>query len=409
MKFLFLLALNCISPALCAQDFRKGFIVTLKNDTVRGLLSYREGIKAHKVCSFKASPEQEVVRYDPVQLTGYGFVNNAYFLSKTAETKDSTQEQTFLELLVKGRVSLYKYDYFYFMEKEGDGRLYKIISRDIAFEREGVVYKKKSTTYVGVVKTLLNDCQELNGDLDNIGFDEKSLARLVEKYNRCMGALPEVYKAKKSWFRGSVGVVAGVVQSRLHVSSEEGWSDYLAGTYRVSTAPLVGTTFALSSPRINERLSVLVEARFLKSSYTLEKEIVSVVNTQRASTSINVSQLHIPVGIRYTFTGQKISPFFAVGFSTAFALSKKGTVKREMQYPNSRAQVLPEEDLKLESGPSGLWAGAGMIFSMRPRWDTFVELRYEKTVDIVDPLARLKDHISSHVDSFQLTIGLRTK
>ncbi|AYB32465.1 outer membrane beta-barrel protein [Chryseolinea soli] len=409
MKLFFALVLSFISLGLYAQDFKKGFIVTLENDTVPGLLSYREGSKAHRVCSFKASPEQEVVKYEPTQLVGYGFVNDTYFSSKFAETKDSTSQQVFLELLVKGRVSLYKYDYFFFMEKEGDDHLHKIIRRDMAFERNGLVYKQKSTTYIGVVKTLLNDCQELKGEMENIGFNEQSLARLVEKYNRCMGASLAVPKAQKRWFKGGIGLVAGVVQSRLHMTSEFGWNEYLAGTYPVSTAPVVGATFSMSSPRINERLAVLVEARFLKSSYVLHKETVSVVTTQRGNSSIDISQLHIPVGIRYTFTSQKVAPFFDVGFSTGFFLNKKATTQRELQYPNTSPQVFPEEDLPLKSRQSGLWGGIGMVFSIHPHWNSFVELRYEKAGAIVDPDVRDKDRIGSHVNSLQLTIGLRTK
>src|SRR5882672_2033434 len=115
MKLLSLLLLSLVSSALYSQDFRKGFIITPQNDTVRGYISYREGLRAHKVCNFKASLKQDVVKYEPTQLKGYGFENNAYFASRLAEVRDSVYEQAFLEVLVKGKATLYKYDYFYFL------------------------------------------------------------------------------------------------------------------------------------------------------------------------------------------------------------------------------------------------------------------------------------------------------
>jgi hypothetical protein len=409
MKLLSLFLLSLVSAALYSQDFRKGFIITPQNDTLRGYVSYREALRAHRVCSFKATSNHDVVKYEPTQLKGYGFDDNANFISKLAEVRDSVYEQVFLEVLVSGKVTLYKYDYFYFLEKD-DGKLHRLIVKEVARERDGTTYIGKSTHHIGVVKVMLGDCEALRPSLEKFELNEKTISRFVGRYNQCFGGTAVVYKEKKSWFKAEIGILGGVSLSTLEVTSENDWNDYLTSPYHKSTAPVGGVSFLLSSPRLNERFGFLGEAQFVKSSYYSFSQIGSGSSIQRNYISITVSQVRIPIAVRYTFTGKKISPFVDAGFSTILNTRSSGSTTSELYSQYSHTVLLSEPvPLQLRNHQTGVWGGLGMVFPIHPKWNGFIEFRYEKASSIVEGGIRVPGDLTSSVTNLQLILGLRTK
>src|SRR5690606_24877667 len=98
------------------SDFREGFIIALKNDTIHGLVNFREGSKSYRFCDFKTSEETQVYTYSPDQLIGYGFVNDKFFVVKEVIVGGSGETE-FVQLLVGGLVNLYKFEALYFVSK----------------------------------------------------------------------------------------------------------------------------------------------------------------------------------------------------------------------------------------------------------------------------------------------------
>ena len=410
MKLLSLLLLSLVSAALYSQDFRKGFIITPQNDTLKGYVSYREGLRAHKVCSYKASPNQDVVKYEPTQLKGYGFENNAYFTSKLAEVRDSVYEQAFLEVLVKGKVTLYKYDNFYFLEKDNDGVLRKMVIKEIEQKRDGITYTGSSTRHIGILKVMLGDCEALRSKLEKFKLNERSLTRLVESYNQCGGSTSVVYKEQKPWFKTEVGILGGVSQSTLEVSSDYDWNAYLTSPYQKATAPVGGLSLLFSSPRISERFSFLGEAQFVKSSYYSYSEIVPGSSILRSYISITLTPVRVPIAVRYTFTGKKLTPFLDAGVSTIFNTSSNGSSRGELYSQYSHTVLMSEPvPLQLRSHQTGVWGGVGMVFPVHPRLNGFIEFRYEKANSIVQGYTRIPGDLTSSITNLQLILGLRTK
>src|SRR5688572_22358710 len=98
----------CLSELGFAQtDFRKGFVITLQRDTISGLVNYREGANAHEICEFKKLENLNATSYRPDEIFGYGFLDDKFFESRKVQEENKSPRVAFVEVLVKGMVSLY--------------------------------------------------------------------------------------------------------------------------------------------------------------------------------------------------------------------------------------------------------------------------------------------------------------
>lgn len=116
---IFFLSLCAIS-VYCRTNFRPGFIITNEMDTVYGKVNYRNDRLMCKYCTFKTE-KSDKKKYYPGEIIGYRFENDRYF-----ETTNVDGKPKFLEILIKGEVSIYYFCdenrsiYFF---KKGDSTL----------------------------------------------------------------------------------------------------------------------------------------------------------------------------------------------------------------------------------------------------------------------------------------------
>ena len=138
---------NQLKPLLCffllfiaklvyAQtDFRTGYIIDFKNDTLTGDIDYRGDILMGQVCVFKTQINGHITRYSPEDITGFRFKNDKFFVAKEIKGK-----KVFLEFLIKGKISIY-----YFRDSEGDHYfIEKIAGKLVELPyKEGIKYDNK--------------------------------------------------------------------------------------------------------------------------------------------------------------------------------------------------------------------------------------------------------------------------
>ena len=102
--FISLLILSALGHSLWAQhDFQKGFIITLKQDTLHGFIDNKNARNISKTCVFKSAEDAKPQKYAPEELRGFRFSNGKYFVSRKTEDADQINH-LFLEYLVDGVV-----------------------------------------------------------------------------------------------------------------------------------------------------------------------------------------------------------------------------------------------------------------------------------------------------------------
>lgn len=408
MKKLLLLALTIgtLETGFAQSDYRTGYVVTNRGDTLKGLIPYREGSKAYKFVTFKTKENQEAVTYLPPEIKGYGFENDKFFQSKTIAIKDETPKEVFLEVITRGTVSLYRYEKFFFVEKEDRGAQ-QLINESRQVEINGRRVLRNSNQHISTLNILLYDCPEVIAQVQKSRLDEKSLTHLIETYNKCKGAPGITFKEKKPFTKAIAGLVAGTNISQLeferHVSHRE-----LPGDFEVSAVPVIGISFDVLSPRISERISLNANVLYVNPTYHGYSIHNGTYYTERNYFTIKLSQLRLPISVRYTLINKNFNPYINFGIcGTVHARSSLIWVQEVES--NNTVQIYHNETQPGKTTQFGLWAGSGVIRSINKRLDVLVELRYEQTNGVSRTPGRTLAGPKSKVTNFQILVGLRIK
>jgi hypothetical protein len=78
-----LLSLSSLS-GFSQTDFRPGYYISLKNDTVYGLIDYRGEIRDSKVCTFRKDENSEPVKFEPKDIKAYRYTEASFIFPKTS-------------------------------------------------------------------------------------------------------------------------------------------------------------------------------------------------------------------------------------------------------------------------------------------------------------------------------------
>ncbi len=381
------------------NDFREGYIITNKNDTINGFINYREGLRKFKYCDFKEYENQNVISYEPNQIKGYRYLNDKHFISKVF-IKDDLKEKVFFEVLVKGKVTLYKYNGVYYVEKDDDA--YHELTNDlIKIYKDDKEYFKYDKRHISTLSYLLSDCTSIKEKINEVKITEKELTELIELYNDCIGEPSITFKENKPWFKTHFGLIIGVNSSKINFSSDYQNLEYITSDFDRSNSIMPGLYFDFISPRINERIAIHVGLFYLNSSYK-SSSIIEISNiTDRNEVTIELKQLKVPLGLRYTFPEKNFTPYFDLGVSDTFNVDSSSLWVLERER-NNVVETFEREALDIGENQFGFWGGIGVKKSISDKLSAFLELRYEQTSGVT-----LNDmYLQDNVMNFQFLIGI---
>jgi hypothetical protein len=405
MKLILFLTTLFILPefAFSQTDFRKGFAITNTKDTLTGLIDFKSGFRSYKFCDLKVPGDREVTRYTPGELSGFGFISDKHFESREITGKDQLVKKVFLEVLVKGYASLYRYEDQFFIAKDS---LFLHPLVDEVKERmvNGTLVLTHSNRHIATMNMLMSDCAVLQNKIQQLKLNENSLTTLVEKYNTCKGGITKTYKADQPWIKVMPGIVGGLNISKLKFQTG---LRHLDGSFNAFRSSIAGISLEVLSPRLSGRLSVQVAALYLKSNYNLFTSTADADNpsvARRDYVAINLTQLKIPFGFKYSFPERKITPYFGLGPSFTYHLRTRSYWSEELEAYNE-ILTTNTEALSIRNHQIGIWGSVGVTSPLN-KWMSFsIEARIENTNGILG-----STNLShSRVTNFQVLMGLRTR
>lgn len=387
--------------AFSQSDFRPGFVVTNQLDTIKGLVDFRDGSAANEVCSFKKSSSEAAISYYPGDIRIYGFMNDKVMESRQVVV-EKTEKSVFLEVVVRGTVTLFKLNDTFWVEKQGSG--FHQLSNNIAakYSVDDRTKVRNDNRHIATLNIMMHDCAKVKNDVEKVQLNRRSLTSLVEKYNKCAGDVQSVvYQEKKPWAQAKFGLVAGVNFSRLNTNTN-GVSDW-------QTSPTLGATMDVYFPRAGERVAFTTGLLYYSATYDYS------IHTVRRSGSkewvvddyfeFDTKQLELPLGARYTFPGKKFLPYVNVGIAFVGNLTRDVSWKQEITF-NSEVDVTYEEYTASQLIQTGFWAGVGVLTPLSKKLSGVIEIRAEKT-NGASGSSILKS--SSSIANYKFVVGLRMK
>jgi hypothetical protein len=366
MKYHFslLCTIGALLPAICFSqgDFRRGYVIKNNGDSLSGFVDYRIGTKSLKTAYFRASKKDATTKFTPEQIMVYGFRGDKRFESAQLPGKEG---KVFVEVLVKGQMSLYRHGGTYYVGKDSLIRLVKGEDRTLVTEKGNFV--KSQNSYAGVLNILLSDCQ-LQANATKL--NENDLSAIIQNYNRCKGTPGRVYKEAVPLWRINYQLLAGMNTSTLS-------GDFEKNAFRKDRSLMVGGGVDISFPKSIDRLFISFEANY--NSYITHSYIeTGSPQIRRTDYFIDASFIRIPFGIRYNFFHDHRTPYIKAGFVKLINLNAE---LRQFEDIEKNSIVTSSEktfDLKRDGG-LGYWGSVGFGQVVRGHIKVFAEFRIEKS------------------------------
>lgn len=289
--------------------------------------------------------------------------------------KIQTNESVVLsQFLVQGTANLFSWNKKFFLEK--DEKQYALETEEI---RVGTsIHRKK--TYMGILKSVMIDCPSIQNRLNRVQLTETSLSEIVEDYNICIGAKPFIFKAEIPLFRITISPLIGVSYTNLAVSYPKQFY-YVYGFFdsmnfkEINISPGIG--FNLYSPRIDDRVSLYVEARYLKTTFN-ERVISPNATLDDNEIKFSYSYLYLPVMIQNDIPIRiNQSIYYKLGLLLSLNLSNDYEhIKRSTNVPNSNPIV---DDTNFDYYPTqlGFTGGVGYKMKIGEKINYFTEFRFD--------------------------------
>jgi hypothetical protein len=222
-----------------AQDlYRKGFVITQANDTIRGLINDTEVSRNPVSIDFKETESSTTKSYSTKEIKAFAtsrgvyfeshqfkydadapakgessMLPDGYFASRSPEKFANTE--CFLEVLVKGTFSLYKYHdlndriHFLILDK-GKTQPEELLYRP--FKATGSTALNANESYKQQLVVISEArCPKIKSQITNVPYREKNLARVVTSINECLGdveKIPTVDSEKSETKKAKFGIVA---------------------------------------------------------------------------------------------------------------------------------------------------------------------------------------------------------
>jgi len=393
-----------------AQNFEEGYIVTIKNDTLRGFIREKEYGGTSFVIRFKKRiADHDPFLFKPSQITSYylkqfgeTYISRVVDLdvkpSRFGELENNgapkfVRDTVFLKMLVKGKAGLYVYEdktskVHYFLQTERD-EIKELIRVKFINIVTGAL--SENDIYREQLKQYLSAC---NQKYSNISYNESELEKVIVGYNDCVGsksvfvqqdyrpkAIPYVFIGGSS-AKGAFGGDDNYPQS-VNVSDIK---------FTSPISPIVGAGIEMVPAKASKHLSEALE--FLWTKYSFSGQ-TAVVNSAQKTASYAYSAGGLSISVKYSFNG-KVKPYFKLGLSGMFISEQKN----KMFYSSDIAGQNFSGPITTFSKTSfGYFAGFGVLFNR-----FFAEVRYGST-----QISSTSNNAVYYTTSLNLIAGYRLK
>jgi hypothetical protein len=397
MKNLFIVpAMLVITIQAFAQpDFRQGFIVTNSNDTIHGLIDYKNSRSNSKKCVFKEGVNAERQEFSPSELKAYRFIDSKYYVSKPVNTGEN-EESLFLEYLINGTVDIYYYvdrNGDRYLIDTGDGILHELKNETREVLLNNKAYSKMSKEYVGILKYLLRQSPSTVKKVDNLGLDHKSLIKIGQDFHNEMCPDEEciVYEKKLPKFKPILGPIFVLNAHSISVGSNFHKELFFLENSRFQSTffPTVGLFLKMNIPFVHERIFFYYEGTYSKEELHTNNIFIERLHGMHIHSDIRLAQkvFNNSFLIKYEYPKGKFRPTFRAGVFFNYYYRRNFSGNIDIRFPsgepNSTGKIIENP---FESADYGINLGPGIAFDIYKGREMFVDLSYQRGFGIGDKM-----------------------
>jgi len=422
LKSFILVLTVLVSLGVMGQDnFKKGYVITLDNDTLFGKINDAGGYKNSRLCIFKPKKEHKVTEYLPGEIKGYLMYRDKYYVSKQVADKDGSK-YIFMEVLIEGPVNLYHdrkstEKAFYIQKKDSNLILLENEEVQLRYKPEENIAVLYSPTYIlhnriyrDTLRYVFRDSKKISNQVESVEYDAKSLTRITKNYIAEQSLMNNyiTYERDLKMYRPRVGIYGGIQMTDLEIlptkrgvyTSDEPHS-IIAKTF--NTYP-VGIFFNFPLPMLNDKLSFQLELQANGIDY--EEEFDRTQSLNDTTFKIRTHTIGMPLMLKYELLKGFFAPSLGIGKEISFVYDSKVSIDK-----NSNLMVHPVQ--------KGGWFGeVGVSFKLAPKLSLFANARYHTIKNLIiekgnqnatyNSIVNSKHYIKEYETSYAtLLVGLK--
>jgi hypothetical protein len=377
LKYIPFLLCIALSIELSAQlNYKSGYLITAKNDSLVGLINDGGTIKNSRVCLFKADRKSKAVRYSPKDLKFYRFDKDKCYASHTI-FHNNEYKKVFTEVLVKGNVNLLYYwgnkETSFFIQR-GNGPMIGLLDREgiISPATTKLIDPKKALLFYDIYKdtlfTFFRDSKETLDKVDFLEYRMKPLIKITQEYNNltCSGQHCVDYVKDLTVSRESFGIYTGIGFSKVYYFGT--MDNNMAKSNIVPSIPF-GIFYNVPMPAVNSRLSFQIE--LITTGVTYRSGTIQFIETDSSFESKSRT-IGIPLLFKYSLpTKSKVTSSVGLGKETCFV------VYSNVLYNGQKNNILHMTQR------GGWFCEYGVDYKVQAKYSVFANLRIQSYSNLV--------------------------
>jgi len=283
MIFLFVYMLAAATGFAQNVNYKNGYIITNRGDTVFGQIDVRTNMINQSQCRFRTDEKSQPVVYKPFDITSYYCTDDGlYYISKTIEI-DSVKINTFVEFLVNGIMNLYYYEYktdkysdgsyyqyegvveYYFFEDE-TGKMYAVDKKPDKILSDNLT--KSDYLYRDITSYILRDAPNISRNIKNMQFNQKSFIEITKIYHNAVCTDRQkciVYQNPNPDKLGYIVLISPFIgynfcnYAYIYEFTTTSGEKYHSSLDVNTPSPTIGAELKIVNPRSNQFLGMQVE------------------------------------------------------------------------------------------------------------------------------------------------------
>jgi len=353
------------TSTLCQSNYKDGYLITIGNDTLNGLIDFRTDHANSLVCKYKKDEKAAEKTYNPGEIAGYRFINEGkYYVSRTIVI-DSLKRTVFLEFLVQGLLNLYyfpKGNGYYFFENK-DGSLEALTKK--ADEIIDNSKFKVDDRFKSKLSYIFRDYLPLALNTSKAEYNKKSMIVLTKYYHDHMCKSGEkciIFENdyKKNFTKFDFSAFSGFEFNDIQLND-------INLPKMHSFYPIVGIGLNISSPRLIKSVSIMLDATLSKISGAFD-----FTNTYMKYSQYNFSGIksNFSVGLEYIYPKGKLRPAINAGISHDYFFNLNSTLKTDSQ--------ISKNEILIQNSSKGIKTGLGVDYQIKGNQFITVRFLYSK-------------------------------
>lgn|GEM_PF-6772443 len=376
-------------------DYRDGYVILTNGDSINGKVIY--GNFEKRTISFKFKPQSgETVTYLPAQVKAYGYLQDKRFESKVRPQDSVSNSRVFMEVLVKGYMSLLKHNDDLYLESKENKLVFIPHPTSKEVQVNSKTYKTEQRHHLSILSSYLSGCSLA---LDAVRYEESEISELVQQYNSCHKQPYIYYKKLKKALKLTPQIMTGLQFTNLIREKDNKSMDN-------SVSPMFGVSFDLSAPRGFDRFYLSTEflySRQVFQYYETAKWLGYPGGTYHYDVHIEQTTVKLPIGFRYNLMQDNHALFLKVGWVFGLVSNLKIDQKAVLETV-SGVRTSTSSSKEYKDHQEGFFGSVGFTKAFtNKKAKGFVELRYEsmKTMNFIDSTSPYTN------TSFYVVTGIR--